>query len=74
LAEYQILDANVFVQIGPMNSLSGADPSEIVSLIGRAMLKARIPSQRNSYGTAITQIDNQAVICDSEVLCPNFSD
>jgi hypothetical protein len=74
LAENQILNANVFVQIGPMNSLSVSDPSEIVSLTGRAMLEAGIPSQRNSYGTAITQIDNQTVICDGEVLCPNFSD
>jgi len=71
-ARQQAFHADVFIQIGPMNSIS--NPSPAISFIRRALLKSRIPSKWNSNRSAVTQIDDQAVVCDSEILCSNFSD
>src|SRR5205807_8299477 len=39
LSENQILDANVFIEIGPVNSLSISNPSPLISLLGSAVNK-----------------------------------
>jgi len=47
------LISNVFIQIGPMNSLSVANPSPVVSLLGPAVNKPRIPRQRHGNGATV---------------------
>ena len=52
-----------------MNSLSVSNPAPVVSLFGRAVLKARIPGQRHRNRATIAQINDQAVFRNDEVLC-----
>ena len=62
------LNAYVFVQVWPVDTLSLADEAPVVPLLGRAMEETWKPRQRNRYSAPVIEIYNQAVFCDGNVL------
>ena len=62
LACQYIVDANVFVEAGPVNSPPLADEPPASPLSCRAMKKTRVPCQRRRDGPAVGQLERQCII------------
>jgi hypothetical protein len=63
-ADEQVVEADVFVKVWPMNSLPLADEPPPIPLLDSAVKEAGILGQRRLDGTAIGQFDCQRVVCD----------
>lgn len=63
----KVFDANVFVQVGPMNSLSLADQTPIAPLGNRSMRQPRIPCQGHSDRPPVGKLDGERVVGDLNV-------
>jgi hypothetical protein len=74
LAEKQIANTDIFVQVRPMNSFSSADEAPAAALLSHTVQKPRIPSQRNGNRPAIGKLHRQSVLGDNDVLHPGFPD
>src|SRR5262249_12768245 len=60
-------NAEVFVEIGPMNSFSCTDHSQVIPLLSSSVGKPRIPGQRGGNCSAIRQFNGQLLVCYSNV-------
>jgi hypothetical protein len=56
LAQQDILCADVFVEIGPMDAFSSADQAPIITLAGLTVQQAGIPGQWNGDRPPVNQI------------------
>lgn len=63
LASQQTLHADVLVQTRPMDTHAAADQSPFSSLRRRAVQETGVPRQWHGYGSPVTQVDAQAVLC-----------
>ena len=63
-ADEQIVDADVFVKVWPMNSLPLANEPPPTPLLDSAVKEAGKTGQRRRDGAAISQLDRQRVVCD----------
>jgi hypothetical protein len=66
-ADEQVLDADVFVEVWPVDSSSLADEPPATPLLDRAVKEAGIPGQRHRDGAAVGQLDRQRVVCDGHL-------
>ena len=63
------LDADVLVEIGPVNSLAPGDQAQFLALRQGRMQQSRIPSDRCSDRTTVVEVHNKRVILDSRRDC-----
>ena len=61
------IDTDIFVQIGPMNTLVFADPFPSRPLLDRSVEQPGILRQRDGYGPAVRQIKRQGVFADGYI-------
>ncbi len=61
----EVLDADVFVELGPMNSAPLADKPPIASFRGRSVKQPRIPGQRNGNRPAVGKLDDQIIVAEA---------
>lgn len=55
-------DAEVVVQLGPVNALAAADETPIGALLGSGVRERRGPGERHGNGAAIGEIDDQSAV------------
>ena len=55
-AAEQVIDADVFIEVGPVNTLATCDEPPIVELRFGSAGKARIPLDRNLDGAPVCEI------------------
>jgi len=63
----QALDADVFVNIGPMNSLAGSDDAQLRSLRRRGFGQPPRPRQRNADDSPVDEVGNDLVSRDADL-------
>ena len=56
------LDADVFIQIRPMNSLASTDQSPVLQLRGSGMRKPREPRKWSHDGSSVREIYGERII------------
>lgn len=69
LAGKEILDADVLVQLGPVDAAAVSDQPPMVSLVGCPVGKSRIPGNRYGDRTTIGEVDGQGVVVDVHTCC-----
>src|SRR5207244_2248979 len=65
----QPFDADVLVELRPMNPFTAANQLPCRSLSRRTVDQARIPRERHRNRAAVTEIHRQRVLCDGYVRC-----
>jgi hypothetical protein len=68
LPEQDVLGADVFIEIGPMNTLALTDQTPIVALLRLAVQQPWVPSQRNGDRSPVNQVNHQRVLGHDYVL------
>jgi hypothetical protein len=58
----QSFDADVLVNVGPMDSLAGSDETKVCPLRGRGFRQPPRPSQRHADNTTVDQIGDDLVL------------
>ena len=61
-------NADVFVQIGPVNALASANQAPVRAFRWSAMREAGIPEQRHAHGSPVDEVDHERVIGDGHAL------
>src|SRR5436309_2054595 len=67
----QVLDADVLVEIRPVNPLAAPDQTPVAPLVRSAMQQAWIPCEGHRDRPPIVQVNRQGVFTDGDVLCPD---
>src|SRR5205823_1288787 len=67
------LDTQVFVDVGPVHTLSIADDFVIVTLSRRRLNESPRPYQRNADDSAVDKMKRDQIIRNSYVLNPSIS-
>jgi hypothetical protein len=67
-ARQQTFDADVLVEIRPVNAFAFADETPTTSFGGTTVCQARVPSDGDRDRTAIDQFDYQRVVSDGHAL------
>ena len=61
-------DADVFVEIRPVDAFPAPDQPPVRTLGGRPMYKARVPGQGHANGSAVDEVNHQRVVRDCHLL------
>ena len=61
----ETLDADIFIEIGPMNALTLSDRTPVAALPCGSMEEARVPLQRHHDRTAVTELDDKRIVDDA---------
>jgi hypothetical protein len=61
-------DADIFVEVGPVNAFAPADQSPMFTFRRCPVREARVPWQRHAHGAAVDEIDDQGVLGDGHPL------
>ena len=67
------LDAQIFIYVGPMNSLSISDDLVIVALNRRGVTQSPRPRQRDANNSAINEIKRNQIFGNAGVLYPGIN-
>jgi hypothetical protein len=67
-AREQAFDADIFIQIRPVNSLAPRDQSPVVPLGGFAMRKARKPRERSRNSPSVREIYGERIIAYTDAV------
>src|ERR1043166_6941710 len=62
LSKHQPLDTNIFVEIGPMQSITRSADLKLGALGGRALCQPGIPADWNRDRTTVFEINGQRVV------------
>ena len=68
VARQQALDANVFVQVGPLYAPSGAAETPVVALFRCSVDQPGIPGERRRYRPPVIQADCESALGNDDVL------
>jgi len=69
----EALDADVLVELGPMDAMATADELPFGLLGGRSMRKTRIPGYGHRHTTSVYQVHHEHVLGDPDVLGERLS-
>ena len=64
----QALNADILVEVGPVDPFAPPDQPPVASLSGRPVHEPRVPRKRHGQGPTIHQIDDQCILGDTDVL------
>jgi hypothetical protein len=73
LSKQNILNADVFVKICPMDAFTFTNHPPVVALLLRAMQESRIPRQRHRHGASVGQVYHEGVFSNSNILDSGYS-
>lgn len=65
-------DAQIFVQVGPVDEGSVANDLEILALGGGTMPETRIPDERRDDRTTVGQVYSERIFADGDILGTRF--
>jgi hypothetical protein len=65
-------DGQIFINLWPMDSVTVAEPLEIVPLGFGGVQKARIPGERNGNGASIGELTGKFIVREGERDTPHF--
>ena len=68
-AKHQALDADVFVQVRPVDAFAAPNQPPVVPFLRRAVLQARKPRERRSHVTPVGKFDTQRFAGHAHVFC-----
>lgn len=71
----ETVDADVFIELGPMDPVATADQFPFRLLGRRSMSQARVPRDGHRHGATIGQVHDQRVLGHADTLrsgLPNF--
>jgi len=68
----QALDADVLIQVGPVDSRTLSNEPPVSPLSGSTVAEAREPSETHTDRTAVGEIHGQGVVADAELLGNRF--
>ena len=68
----QTFDADVLVEIGPLNSVAISQQRTILALCGRCVQQSWIPGQGNAKLAAGDKVNNQIIFSDGDSPCCRF--
>ena len=66
-AKQQSFNTDIFIQIRPMDPVTGATNLEIGALGGCAIRQTRIPANRNRDSATVFELDLQCIVCNHHV-------
>jgi len=70
----EILDADVLIELGPMNPVAAADEPPVRALGDGAVRESGIPGQGNGECPTIHQVDDQRIVREPDLLRYNLSE
>jgi len=62
------LDTEVFIDVGPMDALAGANQTKVCSLLGGRLRETPRPSERDADDPAVCETRDDLVLGDADVL------
>jgi hypothetical protein len=63
MAGEKTVNADVLIEIGPVNSLPATDQTPVPSFVEGPVGEPRVPGNGNRQGSAVDQIHDQCVVC-----------
>jgi len=67
LARQDVLDADVFVELRPVDTLTTADETPVVLLLGCSVEKPGVPHDGHRNRATVHEIDGQGVLAQCDV-------
>jgi hypothetical protein len=67
LAGDEVLYADIFVEVGPVNTLAGADETPVAPLLGTGVQESGVPGERGGDRPAVAEVHRKGVLADGSV-------
>ncbi|MGH2779909.1 MAG: hypothetical protein ACRDLA_00545 [Thermoleophilaceae bacterium] len=62
----QVLDAEILVQVGPVNAMTASTQLVSLAFLWRCVCETRIPGKRNGQASTVREMNDEAILVDAD--------